>query len=154
MGILVHPSYQDEIVNGVAASFDPSPGAVPGAHYVNSQLGEDLVTNPEAGSLPEELRLGHGLGRGRNYEVIETSSLLPRGMLLMSDDQIEQLRRYLIVIHGHFQELYGAGEGEQFAMEIEFKITSENVLAIKQARPWVFPMSSQGTVNQGTGQLR
>ena len=139
MGILVHPSYQNEIVNGVAASFDPSPGAGDNTHYVNSQLGEDLVTNPGAYSLPEELRLGNGLAGGRNYEVIETSSLLRPGTLLMSDNQIERLRRYLIVIHGHFQGLYGVGDGERFAMEIEFKITSEDRLVIKQARPWVFP---------------
>ena len=139
MGILVHPSYRGEIVNGVAASFDPTPGAGDGTFYVNSQLGEDMVTNPEPHSLPEELRLGEGLAGGKNFEVIETSSLLPRGMLLMTDEQVEQLRGHLTVIHDHFRGLYGTEEGEQFAMEIEFKITSEGQLTIKQARPWVFP---------------
>ena len=134
MGILVHPSYRGEIVNGVAASFDPLPGGGDGDYYVNSQLGEDMVTNPEPGSLPEELRL-----TSDGYEVIETSSLLPRGTLLMTDSQIEQLRRHLAVVHDHFQGLYGIADGEPFAMEIEFKITADNILAIKQARPWTFP---------------
>ena len=139
MGVLVHPSYRNEIANGVASSFDPTPGAGDGTYYVNSQLGEDLVTNPQAGSLPEELRLGPGLGGGRNFEVIETSSLLRPGTLLMTGAQIEQLRTHLAVVHDHFRGLYGVTDGEQFAMEIEFKITSADVLAIKQARPWVFP---------------
>ena len=52
-GILVHPSYQDELVNGVAVSFDPVRGRA-GNYYVNSQVGEDLVTNPDAHSVPEE----------------------------------------------------------------------------------------------------
>ena len=56
----------------------------------------------------------------------------------MSDAQMDQLRRHLEVIHDKFEELYGIEAGEKFAMEIEFKITSENVLSIKQARPWVF----------------
>ena len=34
--------------------------------------------------------------------------------------------------------LYNPGPDDPFAMEIEFKITSEDILAIKQARPWVF----------------
>ena len=58
--------------------------------------------------------------------------------LLMSDSQVRQLRRHLDSIHDHFEGLYQPGPDEPFAMEIEFKITSKNVLAIKQARPWVF----------------
>ena len=53
----------------------------------------------------------------------------------MSEDQMVQLRRRLEVIHDHFEALYNPAAGEPFAMEIEFKITSDNILAIKQARP-------------------
>ena len=56
----------------------------------------------------------------------------------MSDAQLGQLRRHLQTIHARFKKLYDPAADERFAMEIEFKITSENVLAIKQARPWVF----------------
>ena len=51
---------------------------------------------------------------------------------------MRQLRERLEVIHEEFEELYDPAAGEPFAMEIEFKITSDDVLAIKQARPWVF----------------
>ena len=51
---------------------------------------------------------------------------------------MEQLRAHLGVIHDHFKGLYNPGADEAFAMEIEFKITEDNILAIKQARPWVF----------------
>ena len=57
----MHPSYQDELVNGVAVSFDPISGR-DGKYYVNSQLGEDLVTNPEPHSVPEEILLEEGGG--------------------------------------------------------------------------------------------
>ena len=56
----------------------------------------------------------------------------------MTNDQLAQLRRHLSEVHERFSGLYGFQNGEQFAMEIEFKITSDNLLAIKQARPWVF----------------
>ena len=133
MGVLVHPNYSDELVNGVAVSFDPFYGR-DGSYYVNSQVGEDLVTNPEAHSVPEEIRLNPGGG----YTVLATSNQAPPGQLLMSGDQLDQLRDHLAVIHDHFERLYNPTPGEPFAMEIEFKITSENILAIKQARPWVF----------------
>ena len=140
MGVLVHPNYQDELVNGVAVSFDPFYDR-PDRHYVNSQIGEDLVTNPEAHSLPEELLL-HTFGA---YRILATSNQVPPGQLLMSNNQLTQLRDHLEVIHDHFAVLYNPGPGEPFAMEIEFKITSDNILAIKQARPWVFSAASQTT---------
>ena len=140
MGVLVHPNYSDELANGVAVSFDPINGA-DGTYYINSQLGEDLITNPEAHSVPEELLLA---GDG-TYTILATSSLTEDGHLLMTDVQISQLRRYLKTIHGHFEELYGIEDGEQFAIDIEFKITAENILAIKQARPWVFSADQSTT---------
>ena len=133
MGVLVHPNYSDEPVNGVAVSADPAYGTE-GTHYVNSQLGEDLVTNPEAHSEPEELLLNPD----GTYTVVALSNRVPPAELLMTDAQLAQLRRHLSTIHERFAQLYAVEEGERFAMEIEFKITSDNVLAIKQARPWIF----------------
>ena len=148
MGVLVHPNYSDELANGVAVSFDPF-GRRDGSYYVNTQLGEDLVTNPEAHSVPEEMLL-HPDGA---YTVTARSNQVPAGQLLMSDAQLGQLRRHLDAIHDEFEELYGIGSDEEFAMEIEFKITSENILSIKQARPWVFsvPSSESAANNPATG---
>ena len=139
MGVLVHPNYSGELANGVAVSFDPLYGQDE-RYYVNTQVGEDLVTNPDALSTPEEILLYSAI-RYR-YSVVATSHQVPPGQLIMSAEQLEQLRGHLAVIHEEFADLYGVGEGERFAMEIEFKITSDNILAIKQARPWVFEGAS------------
>ena len=136
MGVLVHPSYQDELVNGVAVTFDPLHG-MEESIYVNSQIGEDLVTNPDALSGPEKILIGQS-----GYTVLSLSNQVPAGQLLMGNDHLNELRERLTVIHDHFAELYMPPADEPFAMEIEFKITSDNVLAIKQARPWVFSDSA------------
>ena len=159
MGVLVHPNYSDELANGVAVSFDPIYG-LDGKYYVNTQTGEDLVTNPEAHSVPEEILLGE-----YGYDVLATSNQAPPGQLLMSDDQMTQLYDRLTVVHEKFEELYSPAPGERFAMEIEFKITSDDILAVKQARPWVFseamaavepkpnsPATGQPTI-EGTAQV-
>ena len=140
MGVLVHPNYSDELANGVAVSFDPIVGR-DDVYYVNTQLGEDLVTNPEAHSIPEEILLYHG----DYYNVLGTSNQVAPGQLLLTTYQLARLRRHLEVIHEDFKRLYKPCSGEPFAMEIEFKITSENILAIKQARPWVFNVPSSAS---------
>ena len=147
MGVLVHPNYSDELANGVAVSFDTIYGNNEW-YYVNTQVGEDLVTNPEALSVPEAIRLHRS---GGSYQVLATSNQVPTGQLLMSNDQLAQLGRHLAVIHDHFEGLYNPAPGDPFAMEIEFKITSENILAIKQARPWIFSGGGGGSGGGNTG---
>ena len=131
MGVLVHPNYSDELANGVAVSFDPVRGQE--GFYVNTQVGEDLITNPDAHSMPEEILLDE-----YGYRILATSNRVPPGQLLMSDDQMTQLYDRLTVVHEKFEELYSPAPGERFAMEVEFKITRDDILAVKQARPWVF----------------
>ena len=152
MGVLVHPNYSGELANGVAVSFDPI-RSTEGSYYVNTQLGEDLVTNPDAHSVPEEILLNSA----GSYTTLAASNQVAHGQLLMSDSQIEQLRQHLQVIHDHFEGLYNPDPDEPFAMEIEFKITSDDILAIKQARPWVFSVPNSAATGaptiSGTAQL-
>ena len=129
--MLVHPNYSDELVNGVAVSFDPITGR-DGYYYVNSQIGEDLVTNPEAHSVPEEILL-YRVDRYLRYDVLGTSNQAEPGQLLMSRDQLGQLRRRIDVIHEEFAELYGIGPGEQFAMESSSRSPAR--MSLRSSRP-------------------
>lgn len=135
MGVLCHPNFDDEKVNGVGVSADPVYNTE-NTFYLNSQLGEELITNPE-NTYPEELLLKRYPDGNENYSVIQYSSLLDVDTLLMSDSQLDLLRQYLAVIHDRFAVLYNAVGNPTFAMDIEYKIDSTNQLAIKQARPWV-----------------
>jgi len=140
MGVLAHPNYSDELANGVAVSDDivyQTAGMGRGRmFYVNTQVGEDLVTNPDAESIPEELLLGALNAAGDR--LVRTSNRVSDGQPLLDIEQRKLLRRSLNKIHNRFRMLYGVDGDEPFAMEIEFKITAENELAVKQARPWVY----------------
>ena len=137
MAVLTHPNYSDELANGVAVSFDPV-NADPDAYYVNVQVGEDLVTNPMALSVPEEVLL-----RADGEAIfLASSNQTAEGKQIMSNEHLLQLRNHLDAIHEHFETLYNPAPDEPFAIEVEFKITADNVLAIKQVRPWIFYDSS------------
>lgn len=140
MGVLVHPNYAGERANGVAVTEDivyQTGGAGrPRMYYVNAQVGEDLVTNPEGASIPEELLLST---RGaRDDRFIRSSNRAADGGAILNDEHRNELRAYLRTVHGRFRDLYQVAANERFAMEIEFKVTSDGRLAVKQARPWVF----------------
>ena len=48
-----------------------------------------------------------------------------------------ELRMCLKTIHREFGRLYQRQSDAGFAMEVEFKVTADGKITIKQARPWV-----------------
>ena len=134
MGVLVHPNFANELANGVAVS-DDVVYQTTGNYYINTQVGEDLVTNPEEQSIPEEILLDWW--DSNDYRVVTTSNRMTGGARILKDAYLRQLNLYLGTIHNKFNRLYiPASRTNKFAMEIEFKITSDGRLSIKQARPW------------------
>jgi hypothetical protein len=140
MGVLLHLNEENERANGVAVTEDVAyrTGAQQSgrSYYVNAQVGEDLVTNPSGDALSEELLLNPT--RASRDVVVQRSSRVAGGGALLDVAQINLLRRSLGVIHSSFAQLYEVPAGARFAMEVEFKVTAEGALQIKQARPWVY----------------
>ncbi len=147
MGVLCHPNFEEETVNGVAVSLDPLNGTED-YYYVNSQKGEDLVTNPEASSIPEE-QLIHGEDDDIPPVILRLSNL-NEGEELLTEDQRKQLRSFMTTVHDEFLTLYNPDSVENFGMEIEFKVTAEDQLIIKQARPWAGYWTSLESVEPPT----
>ena len=137
MGVLLHPNEDDEQANGVAYTrniYDPSwPG-----FYVNAQLGESLVTNPDPGARPEELLISR-IGEHGEYETqyISRSSLVPAGRAILGEPDLERLVAAMERIQPHFARRYGRPDDPTFAMDIEWKIRKDGSLQVKQARPTV-----------------
>jgi hypothetical protein len=142
MGLVCHPNYQEERANGVGVSTDPI-YQTDDTFYLNTQVGEDLITNPENMSVPEEILLNRFSTSEDDYTVIRNSNQVEDGELVMDEIYLDQIRDYLSTIHDEFEILYDALGNDTFAMDIEYKITSEGQLIIKQARPWASFTSGQ-----------
>lgn len=134
MGVLCHPNYEDEKSNGVGVSIDPV-YQTENTFYLNTQVGESLITNPDANSIPEEILLNEDPEQG--YFVLRNSNLVHGGNLVMAEPYLDLMRIYLKKIHDEFAVLYNVEGAEGFGMDIEYKVTSADQLIIKQARPWV-----------------
>ncbi|MCB0516969.1 MAG: PEP/pyruvate-binding domain-containing protein [Chitinophagales bacterium] len=136
MGVLCHLNYTDEKANGVGVSIDPIYNTN-NTFYLNSQVGEDLITNPTPNAISEEILLDKVRVSENDFILIRHSNLVGNDSILMQPQYLSEIRAYLTVIHDRFALLYKAEENDNFAMEIEYKITSDNRLVIKQARTWV-----------------
>ena len=139
MGVLVHPNFDDELVNGVALTKNIYFPNFEG-YYINDQVGEDLVTNPEGDAVAEEFLVMQNIVQlGQEpYEIIRIrrSNLTDRDWVLEKrhrNNLIAQLKK----IQTHFAVLYGRVDDKTFGMDVEFKVDRDDQLSIKQARPWV-----------------
>jgi hypothetical protein len=136
MGILCHSNFEGEQSNGVGISIDPV-YETDSTFYLNTQVGESLITNPDPNTVPEEILLYEDSTNGAGYLVLRLSNLVNPGDLVMDQIYLDQMREYLTVIHDEFAILYDVVGAEGFGMDIEYKVTAQNQLIIKQARPWV-----------------
>ncbi len=143
MGVLVHPNFDSEIANGVAVTKNPYYKDWDGC-YINAQVGESLVTNPQEGSLPDEIlglftQISNDDDDKEGLEIIfiRHSNQVDEGKTVLTLDQTKLLADNLLEIQKHFLKVYHKNTQDGFAMDIEFKIDKNNELVIKQARPWV-----------------
>lgn len=135
MGVLLHPNFKNELANGVAVTDDPL-YLTEGFYYLNTQVGENLVTNPDAQSVPEEILLS--ASSSSDYTVVRNSNLVADNKQILTSALLQEFRPMLNTVHNRFRTLYGVSAQDQFAMEMEFKITQDGKISIKQARPWVY----------------
>lgn len=135
MALLIHPSQDDELANGVALTINEFSAGRP-AYYINSQVGEVSVTNPTGDATPEQI-LFYTWYEEPEYEVITRSSLLhwtvdwPTETSVLTDAELIELAAYLQAIHARFRGLYPG-----HAVDVEWKLMPGRALLIKQARPF------------------
>lgn len=134
MGVAVNQAFGDELANGVLVTRNiPSPGS-PG-FYVNVQLGELPVANPENGAVPEILTLVP-VAEERWETVRQRFSSLSPETPILSDEESVRLAEAAARAQAHFAPLYGTSL-QQMALDLEFKLVApERALVIKQARPY------------------
>ncbi len=89
MGVLVHPNFSNEKANGVGVTTDPI-YQTDDTYYLNTQVGEDLVTNPDALSIPEEILLSATANAG--YTIVRPSNLVAASEQILSEGHLNELR--------------------------------------------------------------
>jgi pyruvate, water dikinase len=133
MGCAINQAFTDELANGVLITENVGDPGVYGM-YVNVQKGEEEVTNPTGGALPEIFSILADTG----YDVarLRFSSLSP-GLPLLSAQEVASLYQAGDKARTHFSRLYG----RHVILDIEFKLTPEHTIVFKQARPYTVPAS-------------
>ena len=137
MAVAVHESYPDEVANGVIITQNIADYSVAG-FYVNIQVGETSITNPEGGELPEIISIipSPPPQRGVQNVLLQHSSLSPDSLIL-TDGEIYMLYRTVKLIQDHFASLYKKNP-DALALDIEFKVMGEErKLIFKQVRPYI-----------------
>mgnify|MGYP000862295522 FL=1 len=135
MGVAVNVAFTDEAANGVIITQNIADPTVEGM-YVNVQLGELSVTNPEGGALPEIFSIIRDPEGGVQVCTLRYSSLSP-GRSILTPEEVEALYSVSRQAHDHFAALYGANP-LAFALDMEFKLWgSPRRVFLKQARPYV-----------------
>jgi pyruvate,water dikinase len=140
MGILVHRSFPDEEVNGVAITTNLYRDNYLG-FVVNAQLGNENVVDPTNGTTCDQFicypdEKVSGIGRNGGSIDIITYSSLNNGKLVMTDQEIKDLANVLERIkRKYLRKHYTDKSYLNFGLDLEFKLDAKTrELYIKQMR--------------------
>ena len=141
MGILVHRSFPDEEVNGVAITCNIyRPNNL--GFIVNAQIGEESVVQPEPAVTCDQVVCypSNNAGFYSENETIEiiTTSSLNGNELVMSTEELIHLANMLEVIKKFFYYRdFTTKTYAEYGLDIEFKLDKETrKLYLKQVRPY------------------
>jgi len=139
MGILVHRSFPDEKVNGVAITKNLyRPGSY--GFVINAQLGDESVVKPKHGHVSDQFICypddADKLYKDKTTVDIITQSNLNGNKLVMTNEEIQHLANQLKLIKQYYiRHSFTAKSYLDFGLDIEFKLDKENrALYIKQVR--------------------
>jgi pyruvate,water dikinase len=136
MGLLVSTRYEAEQANGVAFTGNPI-DPDDNRFTINVQLGEVDVVAPPDGTTAELDRLEIADGEVVAIERVAGSSLVEPGEVVLTDDQLEQLGAVLAEIQAVYPVELGDHAADEVLLDLEFKITGEGQLIIKQIRTFL-----------------
>jgi hypothetical protein len=134
MGVAVHRAFSGEAANGVVITRNLADPRLTG-YYVNVQLGEVSVTNPDNGALPEIFTIFTRIG---TFAIARQrySSLSP-DRAIMTEAEMQTLFAATQAVQEHFAPLYETTP-DDLVLDLEFKLHDVHArrLVIKQARPY------------------
>jgi hypothetical protein len=136
MAILVSTAFPDEKANGVAFTGNPT-HALDESYVVTVQKGDDSVVSPEPGVLSEKDLLQMTGGRVEGVLRAQRSSRLSPEEFVLSLDELEELGGLLASIERDFPLDLDGHERGDVLLDVEFKITAEDCLTVKQVRPFL-----------------
>lgn len=135
MAVLVTRAFVDEVSNGVA--FTGNPGNPDDPRYiVTAQLGDVPVVSPDPGIIPERNVLEVVDGAIQSLRR-RASSLVPEGLWVLSETQLDELARFLWHVDQEFPVELGGHSRDEVILDLEFKFERDGSLAVKQVRPFL-----------------
>jgi len=132
MGILINRAFTSEYANGVVLTSEEN-GNI--SVYMNTQFGENSVTNPENGQIPESLLFRSALND--DYETESRSNIHDVFLQDELKEKLIELKSVVLKIHNGLTHGLKNDETNKFGVDVEFKLTLESgeyKLFIKQAR--------------------
>jgi hypothetical protein len=136
MAVLVTRAFRNEKVNGVAFTGNPS-NSLDLRYVVVSQVDEISVVSPDPGVQAAKDILEMENGQVARIIRATSSSLLPPGVQVLSDDDLRELGALLAHIDRSFPIDPGDHDRDDVLLDIEFKKEPDGSLAVKQVRPFL-----------------